>query len=135
MKKLAALLLAAGALGIAGCGGDDDSAERAAREGPTVASGQVPFDRAFIDAMAITPPKLIPPFQSTAASGTLPIEQTKLMIATTGPMIGPQTLASVSLSSRKSVCQNDSGTQAARAPAIASPPTMSIQIAAQSITK
>ena len=25
-----------------------------------------------------TPPKLMPPFQSTAASGTLPIEQTKL---------------------------------------------------------
>ena len=31
---------------------------------------------------ASTPPKLMPPFQSTAASGTLPIEQTKLMIAT-----------------------------------------------------
>ena len=26
----------------------------------------------------MTPPKLIPPFHSTAASGTLPIEQTKL---------------------------------------------------------
>ena len=38
----------------------------------------------------ITPPKLMPPFHSTAASGTLPIEQTKLRIATTGPMIGPQ---------------------------------------------
>jgi len=34
---------------------------------------------------ASTPPKLIPPFHSTAASGTLPIEQTKLMIATSGP--------------------------------------------------
>lgn len=41
---------------------------------------------------AITPPKLIPPFQSTAASGTFPIERTKLMIATTGPMIGPPEL-------------------------------------------
>ena len=40
---------------------------------------------------AITPPKLIPPFQSTAASGTFPIEQTKLAIDTTGPMSGPQT--------------------------------------------
>ena len=45
---------------------------------------------------ASTPPKLMPPFQSTAASGTLPIEQTKLMIATTGPISGPQNLASVS---------------------------------------
>lgn len=84
---------------------------------------------------AITPPKLMPPFQRTAAKGTLPIEQTKLMIATTGPMIGPQSFASVSWSSRKSDCQKDSGTQAARAPAISRPPTMSIQIAAQSMTK
>ena len=41
----------------------------------------------------ITPPKLMPPFQSTAASGTFPIEQTKLTIATSGPMSGPQTFA------------------------------------------
>ena len=38
---------------------------------------------------AMTPPKLMPPFHSTAASGTLPIEQTKDTIATTGPTIGP----------------------------------------------
>jgi uncharacterized protein (DUF305 family) len=50
LKKLALLLLAVVALGIAGCGGGDDS-ESAADEQPTVASGQVPFDRAFIDAM------------------------------------------------------------------------------------
>lgn len=31
-----------------------------------------------------TPPKLIPPFHNTAASGTLPTEQTKLTIATNG---------------------------------------------------
>src|SRR6516165_4414406 len=37
----------------------------------------------------ITPPKLIPPFQSTAARGTLPIEQTTLITATSGPTIGP----------------------------------------------
>jgi hypothetical protein len=36
---------------------------------------------------AITPPKLIPPDQSTAASGALPIEQTKLSTAMTGPAI------------------------------------------------
>jgi uncharacterized protein (DUF305 family) len=50
MKKLAFLLLAAVALGVAGCGGGDDG-ERAANDQPTVALGQVPFDRAFIDAM------------------------------------------------------------------------------------
>lgn len=50
MKKLAFLLLAAAALVVAGCGGDDDS-EGAGADQPTVASGEVPFDRAFIDAM------------------------------------------------------------------------------------
>ena len=45
---------------------------------------------------AITPPKLIPPFQSTAASGTFPTEQTKLIIATIGPITGPQNFAAVS---------------------------------------
>ena len=44
---------------------------------------------------AITPPKLMPPFQRTAASGTLPTEQTKLKTATSGPMIGPHTFANV----------------------------------------
>ena len=84
---------------------------------------------------ASTPPKLIPPFQSTAASGTFPIEQTKVRIATSGPISGPQNLARVGWSSRKSPCQKDSGTQAASAPAISRPPTMSVQTAAQSITK
>ena len=32
-----------------------------------------------------TPPKLMPPCQSAAAIGTLPIEQTKLMTAMNGP--------------------------------------------------
>ena len=48
MKKLALLLLTVVALGIAGCGGDDDGE---GAEQPAVESGQVPFDRAFIDAM------------------------------------------------------------------------------------
>src|SRR5437588_11594366 len=39
---------------------------------------------------ARTPPKLMPPFQRIAASGTLPIEQTKLRIATAGPTTGPR---------------------------------------------
>src|SRR5215208_4522252 len=84
---------------------------------------------------ASTPPKLIPPFQSTAASGTLPIEQTKLPMATSGPISGPQNLANVGSSAKKIDCQNESGTQAASAPAIRKPPKMSIQIAAQSMTK
>jgi hypothetical protein len=41
----------------------------------------------------ITAPKLAPPFHRTAASGTLPIEQTKEMIATKGPMRGPTSFA------------------------------------------
>ena len=49
MNKLA-VLLAAVALVAAGCGGDDEAAEPAGGE-ETVASGQVPFDQAFIDAM------------------------------------------------------------------------------------
>src|SRR3954454_6643224 len=67
---------------------------------------------------AITPPKLMPPFHRTAASGTLPIEQTKLTIATSGPTTGPQNLAKVAWSSKKTACHHDSGTQAASAPAI-----------------
>ena len=55
---------------------------------------------------ASTPPKLIPPFQSTAASGTFPIEQTKLSIATAGPVSGPQNLANVGVEERP--CQNES---------------------------
>ena len=38
-----------------------------------------------------TPPKLMPPLYSTAASGTFPIEQTKLSIAMIGPTSGPHT--------------------------------------------
>ena len=47
MRKLV-VLLAALALVAAGCGGDD-AAEPSGEE--TAASGQVPFDQAFIDAM------------------------------------------------------------------------------------
>ena len=42
----------------------------------------------------IAPPKLIPPFHSTAASGTFPIEHTKDSIATSGPTSGPHSFAS-----------------------------------------
>jgi uncharacterized protein (DUF305 family) len=50
MRKLA-VLFAAFAVGAAGCGGNDEVASPTGGGQPTVASGQVPFDRAFIDAM------------------------------------------------------------------------------------
>ena len=82
-----------------------------------------------------TPPKLMPPFQRTAASGTLPIEHTKLTTATIGPTIGPQIGPSTGWSVRKNRCQKSIGTQAASAPAMSSPAAMSRQTAAHSITK
>src|ERR1019366_6610380 len=50
---------------------------------------------------AITPPKLMPPFHSTAASGTLPTEQTNESTATRGPISGPQTRASTGVAGEK----------------------------------
>src|SRR6266567_137060 len=82
-----------------------------------------------------TPPKLIPPRHKTAASGTLPIEQTKLTRETNGPTRGPSILAMVGLLEKKNAFQNELGTQAARAPAISKPSTISTQTDAQSITK
>src|ERR1700688_4282491 len=82
-----------------------------------------------------TPPKLMPPRQSTAAKGTLPTEQTKLMMATSGPTSGPSILASVGLLVKKKVRQNESGTHTANAPAMSSPSAISTQTAAQSMTK
>ena len=53
---------------------------------------------------AITPPKLIPPDQSTAASGTFPTEQTKERTAISGPTITFSTAATgPEASDRKSV--------------------------------
>ncbi len=49
MKTLAVLLIAVG-LTTAGCGGSDSSAEPTG-SGTTAITSQVPFDRAFIDAM------------------------------------------------------------------------------------
>src|ERR1700737_1344509 len=75
----------------------------------------------------ITPPKLIPPFQSTAASGTLPTEHTKLSREITGPINGPQTCDSTGWLGREKLCQNHGRTQAASAPAIRSPMPISVQ--------
>nr|WP_261574624.1 hypothetical protein [Frankia gtarii] len=83
---------------------------------------------------ATTPPKLIPPFQSTAASGTFPIEQTNVTTAMRGPMIGPQIFAASGWPVRNRCCQKRSGIHAPAAPAISSPITRSRRIAAHSIT-
>jgi hypothetical protein len=70
-----------------------------------------------------------------AFSGTLPIEQTNEITATSGPTSGPHSFASSGWSTRKKPCQNASGTQAPSAPASSSPRTMSTQTEAQSMTK
>src|SRR5215467_12877850 len=82
-----------------------------------------------------TPPKLMPPLHKTAASGTLPTEQTKLTIDTSGPTSGPSILATVGLLEKKKAFQNELGTQAASAPAMSRPSTISTHTEAQSITK
>ena len=84
----------------------------------------------------ITPPKLMPPFQRTAASGTFPIEHTKLRDRDDRPDQGSPDLGERRGGRSGTVgCQNESGTQAATAPAISSPITMSRSTAAHSITK
>jgi len=83
----------------------------------------------------MTPPKLIPLFQRTAASGTLPIEQTKLTTAMSGPTSGPQILARRGWSVRKKCCQKLSGTQAPMAPAMSRSRMMSRSTATHSMTK
>ena len=83
---------------------------------------------------AVTPPKLSPSFHSTAASGTLPIEQTKLSMATTGPTSGPQIAAATGCPVMKNARQKSGGTQAAMAPAMSRPITRSRRMAAHSIT-
>src|SRR6266851_6315911 len=70
---------------------------------------------------ATTPPKLIPPFQSIAASGIFPTEQTNDTIATKGPIIGPQNFARIGCVTKKNERQKQLGTHTASAPARRSP--------------
>ena len=81
----------------------------------------------------ITPPKLMPPFQSTTASGTLPTEQTKLSIEMTGPITGLQNSLSVGWPVRKNACHQLLGTQAASAPATRKPTPRSTYTACRSM--
>src|SRR5205823_1627680 len=84
---------------------------------------------------AITPPKLMPLFHSTAASGTLPTEQTNEMTATSGPTSGPHNNANVGWRTKKNDFQNSLGTQAPSAPAISKPAATSRHTDAQSMMK
>ena len=81
----------------------------------------------------ITPPKLMPPFQSTTARGTFPTEQTKLSIEITGPISGLQNSLSVGWLVRKNACHQLFGTHAASAPAIKKPNPRSTYSAFRSI--
>src|SRR5207302_7901796 len=84
---------------------------------------------------AMTPPKLMPPFQSTAANGTLPTEQTNETIATIGPTIGPQIFAATGCETRKNFCQKSGGTHAASAPALSTPMARSVHTCGHTITQ
>src|SRR6266581_4440925 len=59
----------------------------------------------------ITPPKLMPPFQSTTARGTFPTEQTQLSIEMTGPISGLQNSLSVGWLVRKNACHQEAQSQ------------------------
>ena len=83
---------------------------------------------------ATTPPKLMPPFHSTAASGTLPTEQTNEMIATTGPMSGPQTSRPADGRRRRTPARRCRAPRRRSRPATSRPITRSRRIAAHSIT-
>ena len=70
---------------------------------------------------ATTPPKLMPSFQSAAASGTLPTEQTKLMIATNGPTMAFSIMVRAPWSCRNTAFQKLAGTATATKPATTKP--------------
>ena len=59
----------------------------------------------------------MPPLHSAAASGTLPIEQTKLMIAMNGPTMTFSRLVQKPWPWRKTSFQKWTGTRTARNPA------------------
>ena len=65
----------------------------------------------------ITPPKLMPPCHSAAASGTLPIEQTKLMNAMNGPTMTFSSVVQKPCPVRKMLFQKLTGTSTVRKPA------------------
>ena len=84
---------------------------------------------------AITPAKLRPPDHSTAASGTLPTEQTKLSTAMTGPMTAPHSVCTAAgASSRKRPLKKSSPSSAMK-PASRKPVRISFHSICQSPRK
>src|SRR6266851_9066605 len=69
----------------------------------------------------ITPPKLMPPFHSTTASGMLPTEQTKLSSEMIGATIGSQKVLRPGWWVKNRDCQKLFGTHAESAPAMRKP--------------
>src|SRR3954452_8821378 len=76
----------------------------------------------------------MPPDQSDAASGTLPIEQTKLMIARNGPSTTFSSDDQNPWPVRNNDCQNSTGTAASAKPAITKPSTSSLRSMVRSLT-
>ena len=66
---------------------------------------------------AITPPNEMPPVHSAAASGTLPMEHTKLMIAMKGPTRAFSRVVQNPCPVMNTACHTDVGTRTARNPA------------------
>ena len=66
---------------------------------------------------AITPPKEIPPDQRAAASGTLPIEQTQLITAISGPTSAFSMVVQIPWPWRNRLLQTCIGTTTASTPA------------------
>ena len=76
----------------------------------------------------------MPPCHSAAASGTLPTEQTKLMIARNGPRTTFSRLDQKPCPVRKIERQNEVGTSADRNPATTKPMTSSLRSMVRSLT-
>ena len=76
---------------------------------------------------ATTPPKLMPPFHSAAASGTLPTEQTKLMTATKGPTTTFSRLVQKPWPRTNTSAQTCPGTRTERNPAMTNPIAISFR--------
>src|SRR3954453_4066042 len=83
---------------------------------------------------ATTPPNEMPPAHSAAASGTLPIEQTKLMIARNGPRTTFSRLDQLPGPVRNSDRQNEMGTPASAKPAMTKPMASSLRSMVRSLT-
>ena len=83
---------------------------------------------------AITPPKEIPPDHRAAASGTLPMEQTQLITAISGPTRAFSMLVQIPWPWRKRVLQTSMGTTTASTPATTYPMTSSLRSMVTSAT-